>query len=127
MLEALLDLAALKIQGLGGPRDDEAARDLFERAAAQGSAEAMFALGALYGGGHEIETDRAQSLAWYRRAAQLKHPRAALMLGKYLRAGIATERNFEDARKWFLVAADAGLPEATAELETLPASIDEIE
>ncbi|MBU6396727.1 MAG: sel1 repeat family protein [Rhodospirillales bacterium] len=127
MLEALLDLAALKIQGLGGPRDDEAARDLFERAAAQGSAEAMFALGALYGGGHEIETDRAQSLAWYRQAAQLKHPRAALMLGKYLRAGIATERNFEDARKWFLVAADAGLPEATAELETLPSSIDAIE
>lgn len=120
MLEALLDLAALKIQGLGGPRDDNEARELFERAAAQGNAQAMFALGALYGGGHEIEVDRAKSLSCYRQAAEQKHPRAALMLGKYLREGIATEPNLEEARKWFALAADAGLEEARAELATLP-------
>ena len=50
----------------------------------------MFALGAMYGGGHEIATNRELSLACYRAAAELDHPMAALMLGRYLARGIAT-------------------------------------
>lgn len=123
MLEALLDLAALNLQGLGGARDDASASELFERAAAQGNPDAMFALGALYGGGHEIAVDRARSLFWYRQAAERKHPRATLMLGKYLRAGIATEPNIEEARLCFSIAAAAGLKEADNELATLPPSL----
>lgn len=120
LLPALLDLAMLHLQGLGGPRDDEAARVLFERASEQESAEAMFSLGALYGGGHQIETDRAKSLAWYRQAAQRQHPRAALMLGLYLRDGIATAPDLEAARRCFTFAAEAGLDEAKDALAGLP-------
>jgi uncharacterized protein len=127
MPEALLDLAALNIQGLGGPRDDGAACELFERAAAQGNSDAMFALGALYGGGHEVAADRAQSLSWYRQAAERKHPRAALMLGKYLRSGIATEPNLEEAHKWFSFAVTAGVAEANDELATLPPPVEATE
>lgn len=127
MLEALLDLAALKLQGRGGPRDDQGASELFERAAAQGNADAMFALGALFGGGHEVETDRARSLSWYQQAAERKHPRAALMLGKYLRAGIGTNPDIEEARKWLSFAESSGLAEATAELATLPPPMEAAE
>ena len=122
--DALIDLAAMKLQGLGGLRNDEAACALFERAAANGSPEAMFALGALYGGGHQIVTDRAKSLEWYRKAAAAKHPRAALMLGKYLRLGIATAPDADEARKWLTVAAKAGLAEAEAELAALQAELE---
>ena len=119
---ALMDYATLLLQGLGGERDDIAATQLMERAAGHhGIPEAMFALGALYGGGHQIPTDRAKSLQHYRAAAEKGHGRAALMLGKYLRFGIATAVDLDEARKWFAVAAGQGVEEARAELAALAA------
>jgi len=78
-------------------------------------------LGALYGGGHEIPTDREASLAWYRKAASAGHAGAALMLGKYLRHGIATPVDLEAARHWVGVSQKAGVPGAEEELAALQA------
>jgi TPR repeat protein len=124
MQEALMDYGALLLQGIGGERDDAQARDIFTRAAElHGTPNAMFALGALYGGGHQIETDRETSLSWYRRAADKGHARAAIMLGKYLRYGIATAVDLDAARNWFTFAATNGLAdEANAELAALDLS-----
>jgi TPR repeat protein len=117
---ALLNYGRMLNQGIGGGRDDFGARDCFAQAAADaGQVQAMFALGALYGGGHEIPTDRAVSLGWYRQAAAAGHAGAALMLGKYLRHGIATPVDMDGARQWFGVAAKAGVPGAAEELASL--------
>lgn len=118
--EALMDYGTLLLQGLGGARDDMAAIQLLERAAGHHAIpEAMFALGALYGGGHQIPTDRAKSLQYYRDGAEKGHARAALMLGKYLRFGIATAVDLDEARTWFAFAAGQRVEEAQAELAAL--------
>ena len=52
MLDAQVALAEMLVNGRGGPRDLAGAVKLFEKAAAQGHSGAMFALGALHGGGH---------------------------------------------------------------------------
>jgi TPR repeat protein len=119
--DALNDLAALYLQGLGGPADPEAAFGLFQRSAAKGNVQAMFALGALLGGGNGVAVDRAASLAWYQRAADAGNARAALMLGKYYKMGIATAPNPDEARKYLTRALQAGLAEAQAELDGMDA------
>jgi len=114
-------LAELILHEQGGPRDHEAARVLFARAAALGSAPAMFGLGAMYGGGHDIPTDRAEALRWFRAGAAQNHGLCALMLGRYLQAGIACQPDPAAARRAFQVALAAGVAEARAELDGLDA------
>ena len=70
--------------GRGGPCGTAAALDLFEKAAAEGHSGAMFALGALYAGGHDLPEDRMTAQRWFRAAAELGHGQAQLMLGRYL-------------------------------------------
>jgi uncharacterized protein len=81
----------------------------------------------MYGGGHDIPTDRAQALAWYRAAAEKGHPLAALMLGRYLAKGIATPADPEGAKRWFLQALNAGVTDAQGDLDLLtpPAPSDD--
>ncbi|MDD2794977.1 tetratricopeptide repeat protein [Acidocella sp.] len=122
--DGLIALADMCLTGAGGPRDHEAGRQLYERAANRGDARGMFALGAMYGGGHDIPTDRALSLACYRAAAGRGHPLACLMLGRYLARGIATEVDLDAARHWFTEALNGGIAEARGDLDALtpPAS-----
>ena len=117
--DALIALADLHLKGAGGPRDHETGRQLYERAANRGHAGGMFALGAMYGGGHEIATNRELSLACYRAAAELDHPMAALMLGRYLARGIATPVDLVEARHWFTQALNGGIAEAQNDLNGL--------
>jgi uncharacterized protein len=58
----------MMVNGRGGPASPAQARELFEKAAAQGYAGAMFALGAMYGGGHNLPMDRQAALRWFRAA-----------------------------------------------------------
>ena len=71
---AQVALAEMMVNGRGGPASPAEARELFEKAAAKGHAGAMFALGAMYGRGHNMPMDRQAALRWFR----------ALMLGRYL-------------------------------------------
>ena len=77
-------LAEMMSNGRGGPRDLAAALELFEKAAEKGHSGAMFALGALYGGGHDLPVDRDSPERWFRAAAEHGHGHAQLMLGRYL-------------------------------------------
>src|SRR4029077_11962429 len=92
---------------------------LFEKAAAKGNAGAMFALGAMYGGGHNIPMDRQAALRWFRAAAELGHGHAQLMLGRYLASGAAGEPNPKEAHHWLEQAVAQGVPEAESDIAQL--------
>ena len=81
----------------------------------------MFAIGALYGGGHDIPWDRPQAQRWFRMAAERGHAHAQMMLGRYLARGLAGETNLEEARGWLERAAAQGLEEAQRDLAALRA------
>ena len=61
LADAQVALAEMMLNGRGAPRDPAAAQALFEKAAAQDHSGAMFALGALHAGGHNLPADRARS------------------------------------------------------------------
>jgi TPR repeat protein len=92
---------------------------LFEKAAAQGHSGAMFALGALHGGGHDLPADRRTAQRWFRAAAELGHGQAQVMLGRYLASGAAGERNPVEAQRWLERAIAQGIPEADLDLPEL--------
>jgi hypothetical protein len=81
----------------------------------------MFALGALYAGGHDLAEDRAAAQRWFRAAAELGHGQAQLILGRYLAEGITNEPDPVEARLWFEQAAAQGIDEAQADLAALHA------
>jgi TPR repeat protein len=72
----------------------------------------MFALGAMYSGGHNYPVDRAEAQRWFRAAAELGHGQAQLMLARYLASGVAGEPNPEEARLWLQRAIAQGVPHA---------------
>jgi TPR repeat protein len=76
----------------------------------------MFALGALYGGGHGLSNDRAAAQRWFRAAAERGHGPAQLMLARYLGTGAAGEANRVEAREWLERAAAQGIADAETDL-----------
>ena len=81
----------------------------------------MFALGALYAGGHDVPQDRPAAQRWFRAAAELGHGQAQMMLGRYLAEGAADgEPDPVEARSWFERAAAQGIEDAQADLAALP-------
>jgi TPR repeat protein len=84
----------------------------------------MFAVGAMYGGGHEVPVDRVVAQRWFRAAAERGHPYAQMMLGRYLSRNLAGELDIPQARKWMERAVAQGLQEAKADLTALPAGAE---
>jgi TPR repeat protein len=93
---------------------------LFEKAAGQGHVGAMFGVGAMYGGGHDVAWDRVAAQRWFRAAAERGHPYAQMMLGRYLARKLAGEQNIEEARRWTERAVAQGMQEAKLDLAALP-------
>jgi TPR repeat protein len=112
-------LAEILVNGRGGGADHAAALAWFEKAAAHGHSGAMFALGALHGGGHDVPVARDKAIIWFRAAAERGHPVAALMLGRYLRKGLAGPADPVEARHWLERAHQLGVEEAKADLAEL--------
>lgn len=69
--EAEFQLGLMNANGVGGPKDDVAARALFERAAAQNHAGALEWLGSFAEAGRGGPKDVATAKAYYERAAAL--------------------------------------------------------
>jgi uncharacterized protein len=112
------------LNGRGGPDDANRAVTLFEQAAAKGHSGAMFALGALHGGGHHLEADREVAQRWLQAAAEHGHGYGQMMLGRYLAQGLAGPRNMRDARLWLERAAEQGIEEAQRDLDSLGGADD---
>jgi uncharacterized protein len=92
---------------------------LFAKAAAHGHVGAMFALGALLGGGHDVPWDRPKAQQWFRAAAERGHGHAQMMLGRYLARGLAGETDPAQARLWLERALAQGLRDAQPDLDAL--------
>jgi TPR repeat protein len=108
------------VNGRGGTRDHAAALTLFEQAAKERHTGAMFAVGALYGGGHDVPTDRVVAQRWFRQAAERGHGYAQMMLGRYLARNLAGETNIPEARRWLEQARSQGVAEAANDIAALP-------
>ena len=65
--------------------------------------------------------DRIVAQRWFRAAAELGHPYAQMMLGRYLSRSLAGELDIGQARKWLERAVAQGLQDAKADLAALPA------
>ena len=69
--EAQYQLGLMMADGIGGPKDDVAARALFEKAAAQGHPAAMERMGAFAQSGRGGPQDSSAAKAYYEKAAAL--------------------------------------------------------
>ena len=70
-VEAAYQLGMMMAEGAGGPKDDVAARGLFEKAAAQGHPAALERMGAFAESGRGGAQDSAAAKAYYEKAAAL--------------------------------------------------------
>jgi TPR repeat protein len=66
----------MMLNGRGGRRSPEGALEQFKLAADQGHSGAMFALGAIFAGGHGLPTDLPLARHWFSLAANGGHPEA---------------------------------------------------
>lgn len=109
---AQIELGLLYFRGRGVPEDDAAAFQWFSRAAALGSADAMYHLANLYAFGHGVpdgETDPDERAAqFYFEAARRGHSAAQHSLGILYLTGKGVQQNRAEAEKWFRRAASQG-------------------
>src|SRR5262249_20547565 len=107
IVEAQVMLGEMMLNARGGRRGEGAAGDLFAKAAAQGHAGAMFALGVLADGNGQ-GADRASAQQWFQQAAERGHPYAQLMLAQYLAHGLAGSTDLHEAQRLLKAAQAAG-------------------
>ena len=98
--------ALLHLYGKGGVTESpKQALAHFRRAAEQGHAGAMVALGTLTRAGHGIAKDEKSALAWFREAARRNHADGMWLLGQSLLQGSGCAVDFDGAKKWLTEAA----------------------
>lgn len=97
----------------------EAAARSLEQRAAQGEADAMFALAHLYRIGAGVPRDVERSTALYRQAAELGHVEAQYMIGICYARGRGVAKDPEQARRWLSTASRSGHADATLRLRQL--------
>ncbi len=104
--EAQNNLGRCYEQGLGLPRDAEAAAFWFGKAAEQGHVLAQFNLGVMYEFGRGLAQDFAQAVAWYEKAAEQGCAVAQYNLGGIFRLGRGVPQDYVRAALWYRRAAD---------------------
>jgi len=80
--------------------------------AEEGSAEAQFGIGILYGNGYGVSLDDVQAVKWYQMAANQSHPDAQCHLAVMHSNGWGVPQSDQEAFKWFALAAENGVTEA---------------
>jgi uncharacterized protein len=76
--------------------------------AAEGNAPSQSKLGFLFQDGIGVESDQAEALKWYRKAADLGDIKAHNNIGFMYFAGSGVPKSLDEALKWFIKAADLG-------------------
>jgi TPR repeat protein len=64
-------------------------------------------LGGLYEMGHGVQRDYAESLRWYKMAADLGDWSAMVSIGKLYERGLGVAKSTSNAREWYRKAEDA--------------------
>lgn len=101
--DALLQMAETDIEKL-------------KRKAAQGNADAQYALGNCYSTGQNVAEDYAEAVKWFRKAAERNNIQAQYKLGVAYLDGIGIAKNHQEGAKWFRKAAEQNYPAAQFEL-----------
>src|SRR5271166_4599743 len=86
----------------------QATRESLEKAAAAGSAEAMYMLGELYYEGEGLPQDSQKAAEWYEKAAAGGSVAAMNDLGVMYQEGHGLAQDYQRARDWYERAAAAG-------------------
>ena len=95
--------------------EDRSAFITLVRKARQGDAESQWQVGATYA----KLNDPIRALPMLRSAAEAGHPQAATLLGWFHESGRGTEKNLEEARRWYRAGVDRGQADAMAALGRL--------
>lgn len=101
--------------GQGLPRDLGKAQAWFQKAAAQGSADAQYRLGVIYDIGLRNQ-DPVAAIQWYKLAAAQGHRDAEYQLGLACASGRGVKQDGMQAAKWFQQAANRGHTQAAYQL-----------
>ncbi len=66
-----------------------------------GDSEAQYNLGVMYQNGQGVTQDYAETLKWYRKAAEQGLATAQYSLGEMYKKGLGVKKDRREARKWF--------------------------
>ncbi len=86
--------------------------NLYEKAAAQGNAEALNRLGMIYEQGIGVPQDYGKAVEWYEKAAAQGDAAAQLNLGEMCEKGFGVPQDYARAYMWVNLAAAQGWPDA---------------
>jgi len=103
----------------GTPKDYKSAFLWFSKAADQGVANALLALGYMYAEGQGVTKDIQQALKWWQKAAEKGQPDAEDNLGMAYFRGEELPKDYKQAAQWFTKAAEQGNAPAQYNLASL--------
>ena len=99
-------------------QDYAKARQWYEKAAAQGYAEAQYNLGVMYNNGKGVRQDYVKARKWYEKAAAQGVAEAQFNLGILYYNGRGVRQDYVKARQWYEKAAAQGYAPAQFNLGT---------
>lgn len=99
--------------------DIRGAREIWEKMAADGDAQAMNNLGVLYDQGHGVEPDPGRAAHFFAQSANAGNPAGMSNYGRLLEQGRGIPMNPAEAARWFDLAARKGQAEAQYNLGLL--------
>ena len=108
-IPAMEELARRLVQGIGVPKDQQAAAGWMLRAARGGSAQSAFNVGVMYERGFVVERDSTRAAEWYRKAAEGGMAMAKHNLALMLREGKGVPRDGKEAIELLRSAARQGM------------------
>jgi TPR repeat protein len=110
-------------QGKVVSKDIAQAADWFNKAAAQGSPEAMNRIGEMWAAGLNGAPDPKEAANWYRKAAAKGSAEAQYALGLCCAKGQGVSTNPVEAWKWLQLAAEQKFPKAAEERDKMQATM----
>lgn len=120
-LAAMRNVAMMRRQGLGTPKDPKGAEEMYERAAAGGLPTAQADLADMLIKGEAGPPDPEKALPLLVSAASAHHPVAEYELAQFYEVGKLVPKNLTVARNLYGAAASQGMKEAQARLDQLNA------
>jgi len=110
-MAALYNMGVYYMYGYGVPQNEKEGLRMIRQAADKGYAQAQNRMGDFYGN-IEGETNFAQALAWWRKAAVQNEPHAQYNIGQSYAYGWENEQNDSTAVYWYRLAAEQGVTDA---------------
>jgi uncharacterized protein len=110
--EAQYNVALLLMSGLGTPKDERKALELFHKAAHQGMTDAMYNIGVMFYEGKGVYRSDQSAIEWWQLAAEGGNANGQYNLGVMYAFGIGIGRDLPKAMTLWQAAATQGHPDA---------------